>query len=234
MNIGFYGDSRCQNAASAQSWMRLLADHFDADIAATGTVQCSEERILYQLKKTRDLDLAVIFHSESHLCLFLPNMERDLHQILSDQRAEYLLENQHFFNVEMNIPENRSSHPRFHKQFRSGHNLIKILNNYRKIFYDNDASRNRYWGSLIQIDQYLTAKKIPAIHVPTPGQTPDWFRFSSGRVADDVRDIFKQHYQHKSVQPFLNWMTPEGNLAVFQRLKEIVEELIPPSPAGVA
>lgn len=78
MNIGVYGHSITMYLADEKDhFITLLKNHFDARIVHSGIVQCSEERILFNLKKTKQLDLAIIFHSAPHY-LFIPAWNRDL------------------------------------------------------------------------------------------------------------------------------------------------------------
>ena len=75
MKIGFYGHSDCAYLSN-DSFLNIVANALDATIVNIGVRQGSEERILYELKKTRSLDVAIIFHS-SPSYLFLPGCDRD-------------------------------------------------------------------------------------------------------------------------------------------------------------
>ena len=88
-HIGFYGHSNCAYR-SPDSFIDMIATHYSADIVNLGVRQGSEDRILFELKKTKKLDLAIIFHSEPQY-IFLPGCDRDigLNQV-DEQRAEYL------------------------------------------------------------------------------------------------------------------------------------------------
>jgi hypothetical protein len=55
----------------------MLQDHFNAKIVNSGCTHCSEERILFELKKSKNLDLAIIFHSRVD-CMFVPGWDRDI------------------------------------------------------------------------------------------------------------------------------------------------------------
>ena len=63
MNIAFYGHSGCAAPNHPESWLNLLCTKLNFKMTNYGSLQGSEERILYELKKTRKLDLAIIFHS---------------------------------------------------------------------------------------------------------------------------------------------------------------------------
>lgn len=84
MNIGIYGHSIAMYDKDQEGhFINLLRNHLDATIVHSGIVQCSEERILFNLKKTKKLDLAVIFHSSPHY-MFVPAWNRDISTIDKD------------------------------------------------------------------------------------------------------------------------------------------------------
>ena len=78
MNIGIYGPSIAKyNGEQSDHFITLLKDYFNAKIVHSGIVQCSEERILFNLKKTKSLDLAIIFHAPPYN-MFVPTWNRDI------------------------------------------------------------------------------------------------------------------------------------------------------------
>ena len=77
MNIGLYGHSLAQwTNKQTFSFGSKLAKHYQANIVNSGCAQGSEERILFELKKTKNLDLAIIFHSNPDY-VFVPSHDRD-------------------------------------------------------------------------------------------------------------------------------------------------------------
>jgi hypothetical protein len=74
-NVGFYGHSSCAYR-SDDSFIDMLAQRLNFKIKNIGVRQGSEERVLYELKKTKGLDLAIIFHCP-HDHIFLPECDRD-------------------------------------------------------------------------------------------------------------------------------------------------------------
>jgi hypothetical protein len=77
MNIGVYGHSMATWQRREEfSYITKLKDHFGAEIVNSGCAQCSEERILFDLKKTKKLDLAIILHSSPDF-IFVPALKRD-------------------------------------------------------------------------------------------------------------------------------------------------------------
>lgn len=78
MNIGVFGHSLCMyNDNDTDHFIHFIRNHFDANIVQTGVVQCSEERILYDIKKQKKLDLAIVFHSKPFY-KFIPSWSRDV------------------------------------------------------------------------------------------------------------------------------------------------------------
>lgn len=225
MKIGFYGDSRC-TIRHQFSFIDLIAKYFTAEIVNIGAKQGSEERILFELKKTKNLDLAIVFHSNPNH-IFLPGCERDVHIKINLEKAEYILpvfEHAH----------SKKNHPNFRKKFKSAENFVHSLQILDEYFHHNDLLRNRFYGSLIQIDQYLFYKKIPTLHIiEKENNIPKWFKFESGKVIQDINNIFTEHATVSRDTEYINGITIEGNQLVFEKLKEIVEAEMSPSPAGV-
>jgi hypothetical protein len=89
MNLGFYGHSNCAYR-SDDSLIDIVANTLHANVANIGVRQGSEERILFELKKTKNLDLAIIFHSQPHF-IFIPNADRDMSiRQISNNKSQYL------------------------------------------------------------------------------------------------------------------------------------------------
>jgi hypothetical protein len=220
MNIGFYGHSNCAYRAE-DSLIDIVAGMFSANIVNTGVRQGSEERILLELKKTKNLDLAIIFHSEPQY-MFLVDCDRDIGlNSISDARADYL------FNKFAD-----EHHKKFVNKFKNSDTFIQSINAYKEFFYNPDLQLNRFYGALIQIDQYLKVKNIPAIHVVMEKTIPTWFNFTSGIVDTKIMHLTKLHLPPKG-EWSPNCITKEGNALIADILKGIVEELFPPSPAAV-
>jgi hypothetical protein len=217
LNVGFYGHSNCAYR-SEDSLIDIFSKLTKSNIVNIGVRQGSEERILFELKKTKSLDLAVIFHSEPQY-LFLPDCDRDIGiNNVHELRIQYLFDqwDRNFF---------QTYHRKFIDKFEKPEVFHQLLQDYKKFLYHPDLQNNRYYGSLIQIDQYLTSKNIPAIHVVN-SSIPNWFKFTSGLIDNRVNDIIKEH----AIRPgewFVNIINKEGNQQVADRLKELAEELIP-------
>ncbi len=215
-NIGFYGHSGCAYR-SADSFIDLLSNKLNSKVVNIGVRQGSEERILFELKKTKKLDLAVIFHSEPGY-LFLPNSDRDIDVTGINQKR-----------IENLIPEgdwasgfSQKHSPKFLDEFKTQSEFISLIDNIKEHLYHSDLMLNRFYGSLIQIDEYLLAKKIPTIHVLEKNSAiPNWFKFRSGVVDYSIAPLYQIF---KAKQPFfVNCISKEGNIEVCKRLESLID-----------
>lgn len=220
MKIGFYGHSDCAYR-SKDSFIDIIANHFSAEIVNIGVRQGSEERILYELKKTKQLDLAVIFHSTPG-AIFLPNCKRDLVlRNISDVRMHYLM-----FEKEQNLKfDSEGQNQTLRKEFRDIETLKNVLEVFQNYFYDPDVLLNRYYGALMQIDKFLIDKQVPVIHVLEKA-LPQWFDFQSGIVDFDIMKLVKQHGLKPGQRFTDNCITVEGNLKVADILSAKITELV--------
>ena len=213
LNIGFYGHSNCAYR-SEDSLIDLVATALNANVVNIGARQGSEERILFELKKTKCLDIAIIFHSQPHF-VFIPESDRDISmkQLTSD-KFDYI------FGDITNI-YHRTHHKKFVELFKNSEELKRATHYLKTYFYHPDLQLNRFYGSMIQIDQYLLKKSIKAIHVISKNDMPGWFSFESGITDDSVISLIDQH-PLKHNETFANVMTREGNKAVAKRLLELI------------
>jgi hypothetical protein len=210
MNIGFYGHSNC-SSRSSESFIDIIANKLNANVVNTGVRQGSEERILYELKKTKNLDIAVIFHSEPHY-IFLPNCDRDISlKRLKEEKIDLLFNNYSLIKQ-----------PKFVNVFQTKENFERFIKDYEYYLYDPDLHLNRFYGALLQIDQYITSKKIPTIHVVNKNSLPSWFKFTSGRLDTISRSIIKNHISENPSAEYNNGITKEGNIELANRLLDLI------------
>ena len=79
MDIGIFGHSIASwDRKEPWSYVTKLQKHFNANLVNIGVNMCSEERILFQLKKVKKIDIAIIFHCNPLNC-FIPSWDRDAH-----------------------------------------------------------------------------------------------------------------------------------------------------------
>jgi hypothetical protein len=78
---------------------------------------------------------------------------------------------------------------------------------------------------MAKIDQYLSYKKIPSVHIfNKEGSIPSWFTFKSGAV--DLTVISKIIEEHVMKNPFfVNCVSREGNILIADQIeKYIIQE----------
>lgn len=221
MNIGFYGHSNCAYLGDT-SYLTLTANHFGAKIINVGARQGSEERILFELKKSKNIDFAVIYHSEPGY-LFLPGSDRDFDlKGLTDSRANYIWASAELDKIGNNWDYHHKHHKKFIEKFESPENFKKLITDYKNYFYDPDLTMNRFYGSMIQIDQYLESRKIKAIHlIDSKKHLPSWYEFKSIQFDDELLKIFKINSSIDRTS-YVNGLTTEGNIKVSEYLINII------------
>lgn len=167
---------------------RRYNSRVDIDTIYRSRARCSEERILYFLKKFKKIDVAIIFHAyPTHE--FCPGCTDDFdHGTVDDEDLEYMTNNnikRHFFeNVTEKIPMRSDLTTHTYDAITTKN----ILDSHRRFHYNIDLQMNRYQGALVLIDQYLTAKSIKAIHCIHKEYMPTWFKFSSGMVIHEFSE----------------------------------------------
>lgn len=286
MNIGLYGHSMAAwTRQEPWSYITKIKEQFNANIVNIGCAQGSEERILFELKKTKKLDLAIILHSSPDF-IFTPTENRDFCTVDKDNLIEKVssgkVKDWFKLNGYINVPDelcnwwesipNMASFEllkrfgvvpqdfdmpelanmdelratsAFNEWCNGNTDMIKelvkqklptkkevdywlglfdALELNKKYLYHHDLQMNRYYGSLMQIDQYLIAKNIPAVHcLGKPFWYPNWFKFSSGVTDSDIYKL--QHEITGHYAPFKeseNNMTLEGNQIAFDSIMPLI------------
>ena len=192
---------------------------------ARGVGRCSEERILFYLKKQKDTSMAIIFHSRPFFT-FVPGLEADLQSIrLKKDDIEYQYSHRQgmlpgYKNVNHKLPWHTSESIPINLA-----DLLPVLDNVRNLTYHRDLQLNRFNGALIQIDQYCTAKNIKVIHcVFRPDTIPAWFKFTSGVVDYDLAFYsFTESQHYVGYEKSVNAIDAAGNQIVFDRLCEYID-----------
>ena len=184
--------------------------------------QGSEERILYYLKKAKDIDIALIFHG-NHRSFFCPTWNNDLRYINSKdfwdgEACGYV---QYMPSI-------------IHDSFTMKHEPIilskqhyrPLYNCFTEHFYTHDLNKNRFYGALMQIDQYLKHKNIPAIHCTLKNTIPTWFEFSQGIVDTELAQLQHSGEYACSHHISANAMTQEGNAYFVETLSGYIDSLV--------
>lgn len=208
MRLGFYGHSTVSYSRMPvnkfqpiqfnedDSLIDIVCKHYKAILVNKGVIQGSIERILLDLKKTKKIDFAFIFYPAS-THFYLPRTNRDISikdfdRFFTDNKAQYLwhIQKESYKSIEEEFYKNTIK-----DVFDSVDDLIATLSLYKKYLHDPEVHLNRWYGSLIQIDQYLCAKSIPCLHVIDKNIMPSWFNFKSGNVAYHIHDLCMENYE---------------------------------------
>lgn len=267
MRIGFYGHSLCQwHRQQDISWITKIKNHYGAEIVHSGCALCSEERILFDLKKTKKIDLAIILHSRPKY-LFVPSWNRDVRTISADEiykKINHTIWKKFKFSqgfeskihwknligitlgrdynfqntaLESDIEaikllfENDLGFLKEKIETATGfiyEDFVNALVLYKRFLSHPDLQMSRFYGALIQIDQYLSHKKIPVVHcLGEDHHYPKWFKFSSG-ITDDYRiqkiSQNKKYFINREVSD--NAINEEGNIAAFEIAVDLIDRVL--------
>ena len=223
MNIGIYGNSIAQWLRyQPYSFISRLKSHYNANIVNVGCPAGSEERILFELKKTKKLDVAIVFHADPRH-IFVPSINRDISSMISNDLLKKFTDidkqqyNEDILNFNNLLEEkNLNVLPADYKE------LVNALVLNKKYLYHPDLQRNRYHGALIQIDQYLTAKQIPVVHCLEKHEMPNWFEFTSGIVDTDIYNWGSDPQYSVRFSESDNCINAAGNQLIFKKLVTLI------------
>ena len=245
MHIEFLGHSIANRnrRGSYDLFTDIIRKKFNAISKHDGFGLCSEERILYFLKKTKGIDLVVIFHADPAF-YFGPGFECDF-STMSDREVE-----EYYSKFTTRFYEQARRDKLIDKDTDpsidfGGELAITAFKNYNKYFYTREVNQNRHNGALMQIDQFLTAKNIPAIHcITSPTDIPAWFKFTSGiidrkigsmqlpHVRDETGTVVKNSNGEYLENPYKcsynisdNAITEEGNIVIANMLSKYIDQL---------
>lgn len=226
MHIHIFGHSICARAGwrngqpEFKKFSDILIEKYNIPRHNYHAVnQGSEERILYFLKKVKEIDIAIIFHgTPQHF--FCPAWSTDFHLVDDPNywsndyphRIRYTPEilNDKQVGIDYSVLD-KSQYKQYYEVFAEH-------------FYTPELNRNRHHGALLQIDQYIKHKKIKAIHCTLKKSIPDWFKFSSGIVDNELAELQKQNSKYYcSSQISSNQITKEGNQYIANKLIGYIE-----------
>lgn len=224
-HIGFYGHSAACWANfpvyDQTSFIDMIVDRTGYKLVNKGAPQGSQERILFELKKTKKLDIAVIFHSLPKF-VFLPTADRDVDINDIDQRkCTYMWKEKQERNELESMRDDYFNYGGIKEAFGDIENFITTFASYREYLHHPDLQMNRFYGALVQIDQYLTHMKIPAVHVYGTKHIPTWFKFSSGVTRPDIDKLCNTHYE----QGYPNNISSAGQTEIAEALLENLQAL---------
>ena len=208
------------NVDKSLPFVDLILDHYDAESLNAMIPQIAEERILYNLKKTSNVDIAIIFHSTPKFVYF-PNFSRDYIHLGETERS--------YFPTLTFVKDYRENLKDKVSAFEAKVEVIEHQNSYMSdmmdITYNSEVNKNRYEGALTLINDYVHAKKIPTIHIlPNNHSIPHWFKFKSGIVDSHIWVIDKDH--KSSFSKTVNAIDKEGNIKIYNLLVKYIDLLI--------
>lgn len=208
------------NVNKKLTFVDLILDQFNADSLNGMVAQISEERILYNLKKTSVIDIAIIFHSTPDF-IYFPNFTRDYNFMNQHERSIFpSLIKVHDYKLNK---KDVVSH--FYAKVETLENQKSYMDDMMDVTHNIDVNNNRYQGALNLINDYVCAKKIPTIHiVPDYHSIPKWFEFKSGIVDKNIWKIDKDH--KSSFNKTVNAIDNDGNLKIYNLLVKYINLIL--------
>ncbi len=231
MNLHIFGHSISMSAVTGSghpnTFANMLLSNYNCPSSNNHSVPAgSEERILYFLKKTKNIDVALIFHS-SPVFFFTPSIDRDM----------YIVGEDNYFWTNKLWPKLKYLAKRVQDQPISDLDKVnaprldlfefkRVYHDYLTYFHTRDLNANRHYGALIQIDQYVKSKNIPTIHCILKDSIPEWFKFSHGMVDSEIctlQNSDNQYYTGPSKSA--NSINDTGNLYIYNNLVQLIGAL---------
>ena len=249
MNIEFFGPSIIASGKNNQNFYTfydLLLSSFNASSLNTQIPLCSEERILYNLKKTTNIDVALIFHTQPQF-IYFPNFTRD-HVFYNEKEIHNQLKLSSLDFIE-EFKQNKKDHVNpwtLKSQQIESNRSLDFLTDFMDLYFNRDVNLNRFHGALNLINDYLFNRKIPVIHfVSNKSYIPSWFKFKSG-IIDET--IFLSYSYGDNMKPIgikdkdgplslagkyqvsysksSNAISEEGNTIFYNMIKKYINELL--------
>lgn len=221
MKIGFFGhSSTCWiNSPNKESFIDQIKEKYSADIVNIGVPQGSEERILFDLKKTKEIDIAIIFHSSPRY-IFLPNCNRDVSiKTVPSRKAPYFWSENNAKPVTREQFENDFfSYSNIKDVFKNPEEYVDAMTFYKEYFYHPDLIENRFQSCLLLIDNFLLNKNITTFHTIHPLCYPPWLKMKSGTVDHELTTI-------KTTPGLPNNFSIEDNKLVAEKLSGWIDKL---------
>lgn len=212
IKIGFYGHSICSSSYPG-TYIDEIKKHFNAEIVNKGTGRGSEERTLFQLKKTSP-DVAVIFHSHPRF-IFLSRYNSDIELQDAEDSVQRLITIKNF-GFDGNTPTYWTEHEKIKYKLNS---LPEAVELYKTHFYNPQVQMDRYLGTLMMIDHFCKNKVSATVHIPLAKVLPSWFNFQSGKVLVELSEIM---YDREPGSP--NGLSAENNELLKNKLIESIEK----------
>ena len=228
MDIQFFGHSIFTSNFSAkgedgpyETFVEQIVQKYDLPRKDVWIPTCSEERLLLEIKRYRSpIDYAIIAHADPMTVIF-PRINHDF------MSAKICNENQKYWTKKGGPTWHVAKTLRF---FSERYNETQAesqvywsdfapeIENYRNWHYCPELQKNRYYGALIQIDQYLKQKNIKTIHLVRTEAIPSWFSFSHGIVDKEILNFQYEPPHATTYAKSLNAITEQGNKIITEKL----------------
>ena len=227
MNIGFYGHSASSWHGDPKSFIDQIKNRLDCKIVNVGVPQGTEERVLFDLKKTKKIDIAVIFHQYGPKYMFLPKCNRDISiDIVPEKKSKIFWSednadehiNQQMFEDEF------FTYGKIKEVFETPEIFIECMHHYKNYLYHPDLQRNRYEAATLMVDAFCSARVPRTIHIsnyPYHMVMP-WFSFKSGIISKEIAELVDTYCNDSSNNP--NNITDEGNQLIADKIIELIKE----------
>ena len=226
MNIGFYGHSAASWYGNPKSFIDQVKERLNCNIVNVGVAQGSEERVLFDLKKTKKLDIAIIFHQHGPRYMFLPKCNRDITvDTIPENKSKILWsESDADIQIDQQMFENEFfTYGKIKEVFETPKIFIECMHYYKNYLHHPDLQRKRFEAATLMVDTYCSAKIPYTIHIsdyPYHIAMP-WFNFKSGIVSKEIAELVKTHY---NTDPNPNNITDEGNCLIADKIIEIIKK----------
>ena len=221
MRIGFYGASEVAwtdyKINGVSSWNDMVCEYFNAEQINHAVLEGSSERALLKLKSTKEkLDLAVI--SLRNCFKFTPMVycDRDFPIGRLSANAETARE---WYNY-VGTKKKKDGRDSVKKQFGSEDEFYNTWSLFKKHLYSPDLQMIRHAGALIQINQYVSAFKIPTVFIIKNENLPPWVTLSGGINSDEISTLYEQNRQHNNLP---NNLSAEGQKIIAKYFVKLIE-----------
>jgi hypothetical protein len=233
LNIGFYGHSAaCWYGSSFRngtpiSFIDQVKEYLNCNIVNVGVPQGSEERILFDLKKTKKIDIAVIFHAPTPRYMFLPKCNRDVavDSVPENKSRIFWSENNFKDHIDQETFEDEFfSSGKIKELFGDANTFVECMHSHKQYLYHPDLQNNRYEAATLMIDSYCAARIPKVIHIsdyPYDKAMP-WFKFTSGVIGTDIQELVTQH--RDLAVSLVNNISEEGNRLIANRIVTTIRE----------
>jgi hypothetical protein len=209
----------------------------NCNIVHSGVPQCTEERILFNLKKkipSKKLHVAVIFHQQHPRYFFVPKCNRDFAaDVIPDDKARLLWSEMPIYASELGtdyVPSEEEFDMEFGYSsdiptvFKTKEEFINAMHCYKNYFNHQDLLKNRLESAMLMIDTYCLNRGINVIHITDEPKNigMSWFSFKSGVVSTEIQKMLTQYPSPYGAERNPNSLSLEGSKVIAQKIVDII------------